>query len=261
MTQGPDPQNPHQPSYPQQGESPQPYGAGQPGGSSGWNPQGDANDPQGTPGWGQQGGYGDGAQPASGWDQQGGYPPAQQGYPATQAYPAQPGYPATQAYPAQQGYPATQAYPAQQSYPAAQGYPATHGYPQAQMTPSYGQPAARQHSPILGMIALGGVVVCGVVLSWLMWRMGALVGPLALASGGNLSQEQLTQELMDQLGAGGLAALNVAGYVGVAAWITGIIATATRRGRAYGVWAIILGVLAPVVAVIMMVAAMMPYLG
>ena len=43
-------------------------------------------------------------------------------------------------------------------------------------------------------------------------------------------------------------------------WILGIVATATKRGRAYGVWSIILGVLAPVIAVVVLVAALMPYL-
>ena len=43
-------------------------------------------------------------------------------------------------------------------------------------------------------------------------------------------------------------------------WVTGIVAAASKRGRAYGVWAIILGVLAPIIGVVMMIAAMAPYL-
>lgn len=186
--------------------------------------------PAGQGGWNPQGGYGDGGQQGAGWGQQGGYPSQQGGYPA------QPGYP-----------------PVQQGYPAAQ-----QGYPQSAMP--YGQPQPQQRSPLLGMIALGGVVICGLVLSWMMWRMGALVGPIAASAGGSLTQEELTQVLMNQLGAGGMLALNVAGYGGFGCWIAGIVATATRRGRSYGIWAIILGVLAPIIGIVVMVAALMPYL-
>lgn len=157
----------------------------------------------------------------------------------------------TQAY----GQP-TQAYPSpvqQQQY----GYP-PQGYGQQPMP--YAQPAPAVRSPLLGMIALGGVVICGVVFSWLMWRMGAVIGPIAVSSGGSLTQDELTNLLMNQFGAGGAMALNVAAYGGVGFWITGIVATATRRGRAYGVWAIILGILAPIIGIVMTVAALMPYI-
>lgn len=247
MTQSPDPQNPYQPQYQPQGEPQQPYGAAQPSAPAEWSPQTGGQQggyPSGQQagygagaqpgGWGQQGGYGAGAQPGDGWGQQGGYSSAQPGG----GWGQQPGYPA-----GQPGYP-----------------PVQQGYPQAPGAMPYGQ-QPQQRSPLLGMIALGGVVVCGVVLCWLMWRMGALVGPLAASSGGTMTQDQMTQELLDQLGSGGLLALNVAGYGGTAAWITGIVAAATRRGRSYGVWAIILGVLAPIIAIVMMVAAMMPYIG
>ncbi|MFT4218224.1 MAG: hypothetical protein QM619_13715 [Micropruina sp.] len=175
---------------------------------------------QPTGGYGQQTGQG-------GWNPQGGYGDG-----------AQPGAGWSQ----QGGYP-----------------PAPQAYQQAQVGP-YGQSQRQSRSPLLGMIALGGVVVCTVVFSWLMWRLGVMFGPIALRAGGSVSQEELTAMLMDQLGASGAWALNVAAYGGVAFWITGIVATATRRGRAYGVWTIILGVLAPVIGVVAMVLAMMPYL-
>ncbi len=127
--------------------------------------------------------------------------------------------------------------PAQPYAPAPQqpqyAYP-QQAYAQAPVASPYAQPQAAARSPLLGMIALGGVVVC--------------------------ANEELTEALVNQLGGSALLALNVAGYGGFGFWIAGIVATATRRGRAYGVWAIILGVLAPITAGIIMVAALMPYL-
>jgi hypothetical protein len=133
-------------------------------------------------------------------------------------------------------------------------------YAQAPVASPYAQPQAAARSPLLGMIALGGVVVCAVVLCWLCWRIGALAGPVLASAGGTVTNEELTEALVNQLGGSALLALNVAGYGGFGFWIAGIVATATRRGRAYGVWAIILGVLAPIAAGIIMVAALMPYL-
>ena len=74
-----------------------------------------------------------------------------------------------------------------------------------------------------------------------------------------MSNSELTQVLLEQMGEAALLALNIGLYAGLAGWITGIVATATRRGRSYGVMAIILGVLAPVIGVFLVVAALMPY--
>lgn len=172
-----------------------------------------------------------------------------------QQYPYQPGYGQQQGQP-QSGYPAPgqgyqQGYPQQPSYPQQQGwYPNQPGY-------AVQQPVAR--SPLLGMIALGGVVVCAVVLSWLTWRMGVVLGPMAAQTGGNLDQAAMTEYLSRQLGGSGMLLLNAATLGGFACWILGIVATATKRGRSYGIWAIILGVLAPIVALVAMVAALVPY--
>ena len=226
MTQGnqydPNQPNPYQSPYGQEG--PQQTGYSQPAGQPGWESQGyPYGDRQSGPAVG-------GGQAGTTWGQQG-Y--AQQGYPP-QAY-------------SQQAY-------GQPVYASPQ-----QAYGQRQAAVPYTQaPAPR--SPLLGMIALGVVVVCGVVFSWLMWRLGAVIGPIAASSGGSLTSEELTQLMTDQLGAGGMLAMNVAAYGGIAGWITGMVAAGTRRGRSYGVWAIIMGILAPVVGIIMMVAALMPYL-
>lgn len=140
------------------------------------------------------------------------------------------------------------------------------GYPTPQQAYQQGGPAVpygqqpHQRSPLLGMIALGGVVICAVVLCWLTWRIGVLAGPVIASTGGTPSNDELTQLVVEQLGNTGMLALNAAGYGGMGFWIAGIVATASRRGRAYGVWAIILGVLAPLAAAAVMVAALMPYM-
>ena len=182
-----------------------------------------------------------------------------------QQYPYQAGYGQQQGQPqygyqapgqgGQQGYP-QQGHPQQQGYPQQQPGPQQGWYPNQ---PGYGVQQQPTRSPLLGMIALGGVVICAVVLCWLMWRTGAVLGPLAAQTGGNLDQQEATEYLIQQLGGTGLALLNGATLGGIAFWILGIVATSMKRGRSYGVWSIILGILAPVVAIIVLVAAIVPY--
>ena len=104
------------------------------------------------------------------------------------------------------------------------------------------------------------VVICTVVFGWVMFRMGALLGPVLATSYGTINEQQMTEELLQRLGTTGLLLLNVGTYGGIAGWIAGIVATATKRGRSYGVWAIILGVLAPFIGLGLMLAALMPYI-
>ena len=233
MTQGNTPQYPqqHDPYRPSYGQPAQP---GQPDQSA----------------WGQPGaqaGYDAGVNQSTGYSPQG-YP--QQSYPQqdySQQYYQQAGH--------QQGYP-------QPGYQAP-GYPAAPpAYPQAM---PYGQagPYAQveqPRSPLLGMISLGVVVICTVIFGWVMFRMGALLAPVLVTSAGAASQQQMTQELLDRLGGTGVLLLNVSTYGGFAAWITGIVATATKRGRSYGIWAIIIGALAPFIGFGLMLAALMPYI-
>jgi len=273
MTQGnqydPNQPNPYQSPYSQGGQSPtgysQPTGYTQPADQRGWEPQGS------QPGdYQQSGATVGGGQGATAWGQQeyGG----QQTY-GQQAYGQQtPGQPAygqqTSGQPAYgRQTPGQPAYGQQTSGQPAYGRPGTQGYASPQ--PGYGPGQAAvpvsqvqaPRSPLLGMIALGVVVVCGVIFCWLMWRLGAVIGPIMVSSGGRLDNDELAQLMMDQLGPGGTLAMNLAAYGGLAGWITGMVAAGTRRGRSYGVWAIILGILAPIVGMIMMVAALMPYVG
>ena len=173
-------------------------------------------------GWTQPSGYGQPGYGQSGYDQSG----YQQSY-------------------GQQGY-------GQPAYPTPQ-----QAYNQGQLQP-YGQ-ATQPRSPLLGMIALGVVVICTVVFAWLFWRIGQQLGPYLMGAGGTLSQDELATVLEQQLGGSGMLALQLSMLGGIAGWITGIVATATRRGRSYGVWSIILGVLAPFIGIFAVVLALMPY--
>jgi len=196
-----------------------------------------------------------------------GYPPQQ---PATQPYGQPPQQPATQPYgqPPQQAQPF--AYPPQQppaqpySYPTQQAPTQPYGQPVQGFAPTpmaaYGAPPAKR-SPILGIIGLALVVICGIVLTVGLWRMGGLLGQLAVNGTVEInSQAQLQEAVYGQLGGVWALLVNGSGLLGFAGWILGIVAVATKRGRVLGVVTIILGVLAPIAAVVAMFAAMAPYL-
>jgi len=105
------------------------------------------------------------------------------------------------------------------------------------------------------------VLICGVVLSVSLFRMGGLLGQLAVNGTVEISsQTQLQEEVLSQLGGIWTLLVYGSGLLGFVGWIIGIVAVATKRGRAFGVVTIILGVLAPIAACVAMFAAMMPYL-
>ena len=213
-------------------------------------------------------------------------PPTQPGYGQQpydpQAYSQQPYDP--QAYP-QQGYD-PQAYPqqgyaqpgyGQQAYaqPPADpsGYPAA-GYAQ----PGYGQPGAyaqagwdqqaysaepAKRSSLLGTIALAVVAIAALIVVVLGYQFGAmfggLVGQIGLEATAELDPtDPRVAALGEQLGLWSLG-ITFATAIGAAAWITGIVAFVKRMGRTPALWAIILGVLAPIAGFIAMVVAIMPY--
>ena len=143
--------------------------------------------------------------------------------------------------------------------------PNPYGQPQRGFVPTsptgaYGTPPAKR-SPILGIIALLVVLICGVVLSVGLFRMGGLLGQLAVNGTVEISsQTQLQEAVLSQLGGIWTLLVYGSGLLGFVGWIIGIVAVATKRGRAFGVVTIILGVLAPIAACVAMFAAMMPYL-
>ncbi len=180
-------------------------------------------------------------------------PAPTQGYPTPQpvpGYPAQPG-----GYPQQQWGPAPgQPYPAPgQPYPAP-GQPYPQGYPNPyQPTP---KPAK---SPWLGRIALIVVAACTVVATAAMGPMAHVVVQIIQRSGSaNLSSEELTAAMM-AAEPGAMFASQIASWLGMAAAITGLVAAILGRGRATGIFAIVLGVFAPVIMAIYMFIVMLQY--
>lgn len=181
-----------------------------------------------------------------------GYPP-QQGQPQPYGQQPQPyAYPSQQAPGQQYGYQPQD--PSQQYGQPVQSYAST---PMG----AYAAPAAKR-SPALGIIALLVVAVCGVVFSVVLFRLGVVVGQLMVNTNIDPSnQAELQQAVMNQLGGGvWTLAVNASGFIGFLGWILSIVAVATKRGRAAGVFGIVLGVLAPIIGFVMMIVAMMPFL-
>lgn len=196
-----------------------------------------------------QSGYGEGQYPQPYGQQQGQY---QQPY----GQQDQSGY--GQQYP-QQGYPQQGQY--------GQADQQAYGYPAAPQQPYQGydqgwdaQPAAR--NPMLGKVGLGVVVACTVLLAIVSYVVGAAVGEFALANGLEAMQTIDPNDPATAAWANSLTGWSTLGtaatVIGIGGWIASIVAFARRQGRSYGLWGIILGILAPIIAGIVMMLAMMP---
>jgi hypothetical protein len=193
--------------------------------------------------------------------------PANQPNPSYPPNPGQPpyGYPQpTQAQP-QQPYP-TQPYGApqppygqpQQPYGQPYGAPQPYGQPYGTPQPYPQQPVAVKKNPLLGRIALALVVTTAAVATYTMGPMVAVINQMIIATGStDLDSDALAEALMSSA-AGPAAAFQLASFVGTAAMITGLVAAIIGRGRASGIFAFILGLLAPVIYITYAVILMLP---
>lgn len=197
--------------------------------------------------------YPQGQHPAPGQYPQQGYP--QQGYdPSGYAQPGQ--YP--QGYP--QGYPQPGYDP--QSYPQA-GYGQYPGYPQPQLQPQWDtSPAPVNNKP--GMIGLILVVVSALVLAIAMYLMGGHVGAFLVDYGVDAATtidptDPAIIALSQEVNVMSVAA-TIATIVGIVGWVVSIVATVRRNGRRFGIWGIVLGILAPALGLVATLAGMWPYI-
>ncbi len=114
------------------------------------------------------------------------------------------------------------------------------------------------------MIAFGTVLLTTIVGSVAVFQVMGPIADLLIATGGNedmLSDPQIQATFQAQITAQfplQAALLNLSTPIGFGAWILGIVATAMNRGRMWGVFAIILGVLAPIILVIVAVLGLGP---
>lgn len=152
-----------------------------------------------------------------------------------------------------------QSAPAPQAYGVGQG-----GYPQQAPAPYGAAPSAYQdrysppvkRSPMLGLVSLAIIVVAAMVCIVFAYQFGHGLGVLMKQMGittqgapstSSLQNDPRLQAYITQ-SAGIGQAIGLSSIAGLAAWIAAIVATATRRGRAYGITGIILGVIAPIAA-------------
>lgn len=171
------------------------------------------------------------------------------------------GGPGQQPYPPQQPYPAQQPYGAQQPYPAQQPYAAQPSWAQN----PYDTVAPPNRSGVLGVVGLVVVVLATGALMASAWFLGVGLGDFLV----NLSETGVPRDPEDlvndprtiayaetAVGTIGAAVLScIAGLIG---WVISIVATATRRGRVWGIVGIVLGVLALPLAYGIMMLALTP---
>ncbi|WP_223691137.1 hypothetical protein [Leifsonia poae] len=133
----------------------------------------------------------------------------------------------------------------------------------------YGQPIPPGFAPYppeatpkktLGLVAMIIAIAVLILAALASIVIGTAVGPIANRSGNSFSfnTATLTPEQARAFGATGIlivAQIALGSVAGIAAIVLGIIAAAKKRGRSFGVVAIIVAVVAPIVAFIVYIVS------
>lgn len=147
------------------------------------------------------------------------------------------------------------------------GQPAPYGY--AGQPTGYDAPwatAQPERSATFGLVSFAIVAVATVIVAIAAFTFGGAYGRFiaehpALISGGDLQDLQNNPAFYDFAKQQGTVATvlfwgSVVGFVG---WIMSIVATARRTGRRWGGFGIALGILAPLIALGLMIAGLWPH--
>lgn len=169
-----------------------------------------------------------------------------------------------------------QGYPSQTPGQGAQGY-GQQGYSQQNYTQQapyggygggmYQQAGPEERPATLGLIAMSVVVIAGVVLAVLAWMMGQQIGELFATTNldpqavdpDELANDPRFREWLTRAG----TQWNIVTFsvlAGIVGWVLSIVATATRRGRGFGIAGIIVGVAAPLIAFATFFGGMWPHI-
>ncbi len=134
--------------------------------------------------------------------------------------------------------------------PPAYQQPPVYGQPAPGYTqPLYGEQVSVPKSRTLGLVAMIIAIVVFVVTLAVFIDLGTLIGPYAVRSGNSVTiNQQTATPAISGFSLGLIATLFFGTAFGLWALVQGIVATAKNRGRAFGIIAIVVAVLAPLVS-------------
>jgi hypothetical protein len=124
--------------------------------------------------------------------------------------------------------------------------PQGHLAQQAPINP-FGVAPAPKRRTTLGTLGLVMVILCAGVLGFYMWRIGHTYARLTDFGKGSSDMTD-AEALRFSFKVWRDVWMELAIFGGLIGWILGIVATATKRGRAAGIATIVIGVVAPLVA-------------
>ncbi|WP_345763996.1 hypothetical protein [Diaminobutyricibacter sp. McL0608] len=156
--------------------------------------------------------------------------------------------------PAQQQPPVYGQQPPVYQQPPAYQQPPVYGQPApGYAQPLYGEQVAAPKSKTLGLVAMIVGIAVFVVSLVVFIALGAAMGPFATRTSNSFTIDQTTASAAElraisSIGLGLLAILFFGTAFGLWSLIQGIVATAKNRGRTYGIVAIVVSVLAPIIS-------------